>query len=506
MATAVQVECLIANCGVAGVRRKRRAMLRPEHGFTVGCVCGNDLCIEPRHLQLQRWNSFGGKFADLMAKISALGIDESLDLPDEKNTNQFRCNLASTAQHTKFIVRSQPKGGGIKIIRTGTWDGEMTKKEYPVLVHKQAAPCNSLRPGAFFLGLVCFSSLHRKDIPKQQRCKAKACAFPANGNGEGLCHHHFHFFDYSVSRLGRHIDMEDIYGDDKSAPRFYVSWFWKHQSERLKFQQGGATSWWQERVKSVEAFVGYNLEKKALNMCARKKAYPSKSEAEAVLKEMAVGPKPGAVQIHSYLCPDCSQWHIGNKYTFASEMARGRVDMRASVPGLHRGVAGLHHGAKPNRRIGGGKASQSNKRRKAAAENRVGNKRTAHDPDRRWSRESLEAQADRILAASGFFEEFSAASAATCTRKIRYEDKQAAKRSLREINKNNRGGKTLEAYSCRDCSGWHLGNRWSPEAPVRSDPKGYIVKEPEFDEEQERDLVIAELSEQQNEFAEIFGE
>lgn len=416
MASAVQVECLIAN-SVNIARRKRRVMLRPEHGFTVGCVCGNDLCIEPQHLQVQRWKSFGGKFSELMGEISALGMDEAIELPDEKNTRLFRCNLGSVAYHTKFIVRSLPKGG-VRIIRTGTWGGEITKKEYPVLVHKKAAPCNSLRAGCFWLGQFFGVSLARRDIPKYEHCKAKGCAFPANGNGQGLCRHHFHFFDYSVSRLGRNLDMEDIYGNDKQAPRFYVSWFWKHQSERLTFQQGGATSYWRD----------------------------------AVIKYQTL--QTGA----------------------------------AAPVGMQRGISGLHHGQGPS------KPNTKRSRRKMIGKGMGGHyakgNHPAQKPEKRWSRTQLEAQADRILAASGFFEEFSAASAATCARKIRYEDRPAAKRALRHVNANNRGGDTLEVYSCRDCSGWHLGNRWAPDASVRSDPRGYILKEPEIDEEQERESAI----------------
>ena len=63
------------------------------------------------------------------------------------------CRVASLV---RFIVRALPNGG-IRVIRTGTWAshaagtvGELTGKEYPVLVHRVRKPGAGRKPGEYW--------------------------------------------------------------------------------------------------------------------------------------------------------------------------------------------------------------------------------------------------------------------------------------------------------------------------------------------------------------------
>jgi hypothetical protein len=84
----------------------------------------------------------------------------------------------------------------------------------------KAAPCHSLRPGAFFLGFLFNSSLHWQNVPQQRHCESKACPFPAIYFGEDshLCRYHANFFVYSLSMTDSRLGWEDLHdSEDEDA-------------------------------------------------------------------------------------------------------------------------------------------------------------------------------------------------------------------------------------------------------------------------------------------------
>lgn len=49
-----------------------------------------------------------------------------------------------------------------------------------------------------------------------------------------------------------------------------------------------------------------------------------------------------------------------------------------------------------------------------------------------------------------------------CRGKRRYTSKRQAGGRLRTMVRDGRSAATLNAYKCRNCGGWHLGNTWTP--------------------------------------------
>jgi hypothetical protein len=95
----------------------------------------------------------------------------------------------------------------------------LTDKYYPVLNRKFQKPLNSLEAGAFFLGLLWGTSLHRDSVPKGSTCISRGCPFPAVQ--EGKCRRHATFFEYMESMEGRDFDYDDLYAsEDNPEPRF----------------------------------------------------------------------------------------------------------------------------------------------------------------------------------------------------------------------------------------------------------------------------------------------
>lgn len=70
--------------------------------------------------------------------LHGLKMDEWFDIPDYPNDGRsistFRSRLGQykSCSTVKFLVRALPSGG-IRVIRVGTWFGEVSNKVYPVL-------------------------------------------------------------------------------------------------------------------------------------------------------------------------------------------------------------------------------------------------------------------------------------------------------------------------------------------------------------------------------------
>lgn len=95
------------------------------------------------------------------------------------------------------------------------------------------------RPAMWTLGA---ESMHINAIPKYEHCKVRACAYPANGNGQSLCHHHFHFFDRGMQRLNGKLDLADIFSPDGNArPNFHTGFMWQEKAnfEYTRFDYKG---------------------------------------------------------------------------------------------------------------------------------------------------------------------------------------------------------------------------------------------------------------------------
>lgn len=127
--------------------RRRRAILRSEGrlrpGFTVDSRCGQELCIAPRHIVLRPWKQSGtGALTAYAERLAALKMDEWFDIPDYPNDTpsirNFRARLGQykSCSTVKFLVRALPSGG-IRVIRIGTWLGEVSDKVYPVLKRRK---------------------------------------------------------------------------------------------------------------------------------------------------------------------------------------------------------------------------------------------------------------------------------------------------------------------------------------------------------------------------------
>lgn len=134
--------CVLVSTPSLAYRRRReilRSQGRLQQGFTVDSVCGQELCVAPRHIVSRPWKQSGtGALTAFAEGLAALKMDEWFDIPDYPNDGasvaSFRARLGSYKQCSlvKFLVRSLPSGG-IRVIRVGTWFGEVSDKVYPVL-------------------------------------------------------------------------------------------------------------------------------------------------------------------------------------------------------------------------------------------------------------------------------------------------------------------------------------------------------------------------------------
>jgi hypothetical protein len=172
---------------------------------------------------------------------------------------------------------------------------------------------------------------------------------------------------------------------------------------------------WQQRVQEADRYqssIGIGIDKSFTESCIRKKQFANKQDADAFLKDGIARKgwkaRSGSEGLVSYCCDKCSQWHIkNNRPNWISQLPIGeaRTNMSVSVPGLHRGVSGLHHGKHPRSRIGNSVKASQRARWKAACDNRLSSaRRTPQKPPKQWSREALELEADRLLANAGFTE------------------------------------------------------------------------------------------------------
>jgi hypothetical protein len=118
--------------------RRRREIMRSQgllrQGFTVDSLCGQERCVAPPHIILRPWKQLGtGALNAFAEQLAALKMDEWFDIPDYPNDNdwisRFRGRLGQykPCSMVKFLVRALPSGG-IRVIRVGTWFGEVSNK------------------------------------------------------------------------------------------------------------------------------------------------------------------------------------------------------------------------------------------------------------------------------------------------------------------------------------------------------------------------------------------
>jgi hypothetical protein len=213
----------------------------PE-GKRIGWTCAVSYCSNPEHMMLAENKNSGKKtWGDLSARVAALEIDSSFELPDYPNSPRdvlkFRVGIGMTkaASHIRFLVRSLPDGG-IRVIRVGTWASwaanrapELTEKQYPVL-----ATANMGRKGGYakkrsmattFFGFMSASVMHSRDVP-QERCSFKGCVFPPKENG--TCFQHGErWFRYPSFLWRGHLDDKDVWelkNGNGHTPHFSVAY------------------------------------------------------------------------------------------------------------------------------------------------------------------------------------------------------------------------------------------------------------------------------------------
>lgn len=135
--------CVFVSTPSLAYRRRRREILRSvgklPQGFTVDSLCGQELCVALRHITSRPWKQSGnGALSAYAERLAALKMDEWFDIPDYPNDGRsiasFRSRLGQykSCSTVKFLVRALPSGG-IRVIRVGTWFGEVSNKVYPVL-------------------------------------------------------------------------------------------------------------------------------------------------------------------------------------------------------------------------------------------------------------------------------------------------------------------------------------------------------------------------------------
>ena len=113
-----------------------------RQGFTVDSLCGQERCVAPPHIILRPWKQSGtGALTAHAERLAALKMDQWFDILDYPNDGRsianFRARLGQykACSTVKFLVRALPPGG-IRVIRVGTWLGEVSDKVYPVLKRK----------------------------------------------------------------------------------------------------------------------------------------------------------------------------------------------------------------------------------------------------------------------------------------------------------------------------------------------------------------------------------
>lgn len=121
---------------------------------------------------------------------------------------------------------------------------------------------NGLIEGCFYLGFMSHAGVTQQESRPVTKCKVKACIFPVNGNGKGLCHRHGHFFDYADSMSGE-LDVSDMFPrEGQRYSTFWSGWMWEEANafNNSRFEYRGARDpgrktsdeWWKQHVYAGE--------------------------------------------------------------------------------------------------------------------------------------------------------------------------------------------------------------------------------------------------------------
>lgn len=234
----------------------------PE-GMRVGWTCLVPYCFKLEHMELAENLTHGYQHVAHFAKqVKVLAPGQFIEIPTPKFMNRFRAALSQLSGMAALAIRRSRDGSTVKIIRTGDWSekelADQVAAQFTVEYHPTKIPIWK-RPAITWLGQFFFSGMHSEAIPKTKHCKVKACVLPVNGNGKGLCHHHFHFFDRNVSILNSKLDLNDLFAPDGALhPTFYVGWMWQEKDDfnRVKFEHKGSwdrgsklsSDWWSTNV------------------------------------------------------------------------------------------------------------------------------------------------------------------------------------------------------------------------------------------------------------------
>lgn len=225
--------CVIAG-SVYTARRRRLAILESRgernHGYTADTSCGKEVCIAPDHIVARKWKMFQPPIATNPRCPYCGG-------------GSFRLfgGVTKISKRTGETVSYRPRGNYLCRER-GCGRGFYGKDLLRPFLPAYDPRCITRHPAIFWLGQLEGVSMHADAVPKSPHCKVKACVLPVNGNGQGLCHHHFHFFDRNIQRLRGSLDVADLFAaDGQLYPHFHVGMMWQERADadRTRFEYKG---------------------------------------------------------------------------------------------------------------------------------------------------------------------------------------------------------------------------------------------------------------------------